>query len=80
MAVRPRRPEPVAELPDSGVRFSTVIAWQITMEALVDSLDEPYRETMRLRCSRTSTTSIAALGHPSAPCVSLAKARDLLWL
>ena len=83
MSVRPRRAEPVAELPDSGVRFSTVIAWQITMEALVDSLDEPYRETMRLQVfENLDYEAIAArLDIPIGTVRSrLAKARDLLWV
>jgi RNA polymerase sigma-70 factor (ECF subfamily) len=52
------------------------------MEALVDSLDEPYRETMRLQVFENLDyeTIAARLGIPIGTVRSrLAKARDLLW-
>ena len=82
MAVRPRRAEPIAEAPEKGARFSTVVAFRITMEALVDSLAEPYRETMWLQVfENLGYEEIAArLGVPVGTVRSrLAKARDLLW-
>jgi len=82
MAVRPRRADPIAEPPEKGVRFSTVVAFRITMEALVDSLAEPYRETMWLQVfDNLGYEEIAArLGVPVGTVRSrLAKARDLLW-
>lgn len=82
MSVRPRRAEPVAEPPETSARFSTVVAFRITMEALVDSLAEPYRETMRLQVFEgLGYEEIAArLGVPIGTVRSrLAKARDLLW-
>jgi RNA polymerase sigma-70 factor (ECF subfamily) len=82
MSVRPRRAEPIAVLPETGARFSTVVAFRITMEALVDSLDEPYRETMRLQVfENLGYDEIATrLGVPIGTVRSrLAKARALLW-
>src|SRR5437763_10998959 len=51
MAIRPRKSdaEPVAEPPAASARFSSIVAYRVTMEALVDGLAEPYRETMRLQ-------------------------------
>src|SRR5204862_1960078 len=51
MAVRPRKSdaEPVAEPPASSARFSSIVAFRVTMEALVEGLAEPYRETLRLQ-------------------------------
>ena len=83
MAVRPRRAEPVAELPETSARFSSVIAWRVTMEALVDGLDDPYRETMRLQVFENLDyeTIASRLGIPVGTVRSrLAKARDQLWL
>ncbi|HZQ85962.1 MAG TPA: sigma-70 family RNA polymerase sigma factor [Acidimicrobiales bacterium] len=83
MSVRPRRAEPVAEPPETSARFSTVVAFRITMEALVDGLDEPYRETMRLQVfENLGYEEIATrLGVPIGTVRSrLAKARDLLWV
>jgi RNA polymerase sigma-70 factor (ECF subfamily) len=83
MSVRPRRAEPIAEPPETSARFSTVVAFRITMEALVDGLDEPYRETMRLQVfENLGYDEIASrLGIPVGTVRSrLAKARDLLWI
>ena len=84
MAVRPRKSdaEPVAEPEAPSARFSTLIAYRMTMEALVDGLPDPYRETMRLQVSEDlDYDAIAArLGIPVGTVRSrLAKARDLLW-
>jgi RNA polymerase sigma-70 factor, ECF subfamily len=82
MAVRPRQAEPVAEPPESSARFSSIVAFRVTMETLVEGLAEPYRETMRLQVfENLDYEAIAArLGVPIGTVRSrLAKARDLLW-
>src|SRR5205823_11086230 len=84
MAVRPRKSdaEPVAEPPASSARFSSIIAFQVTLEALVDGLAEPYRETLRLQLfENLDYANIAArLGVPVGTVRSrLAKARQQLW-
>ena len=84
MAVRPRKSdaEPVAEPPAAAARFSSIVAYRVTMETLVASLPEPYRETMRLQVfENLDYDGIAErLGVPIGTVRSrLAKARDLLW-
>src|SRR5205823_8361680 len=84
MAVRPRKSdaEPVAEPPASSARFSSIVAFRVTMEALVEGLAEPYRETLRLQVfENLDYEAIAArLGVPIGTVRSrLAKARELLW-
>ena len=84
MAVRPRKTdaEPVAEPPASSARFSSIVAYRVTMEALVEGLPEPYRETMRLQVfENLDYDGIAErLRVPIGTVRSrLAKARDLLW-
>ncbi len=49
MVLRRRQAEPVEEPPAASARFSSVVAGRLTIEALVDSLPEPYRETLRLQ-------------------------------
>ena len=84
MAVRPRKSdaEPVAELPASAARFSSIIAFRVSMETLVDRLPEPYRETLKLQIfDNLDYDAIAGrLGVPIGTVRSrLAKARQLLW-
>ena len=84
MAVRPRKSdaEPVAEPPAASARFSSIIAFRVSMEALVDGLPEPYRETLKLQIFESlDYDAIAArLGVPIGTVRSrLAKARQLLW-
>jgi len=84
MAVRPRKSdaEPVAEPPAASARFSSIIAFRVSMEALVDGLPEPYRETLKLQVfENLDYDAIAArLGVPIGTVRSrLAKARQLLW-
>jgi RNA polymerase sigma-70 factor (ECF subfamily) len=84
MAVRPRKSdaEPVAEPPAANTRFSSIIAFRLSMEALVDGLPEPYRETLKLQAfENLDYDAIAArLGVPIGTVRSrLAKARQLLW-
>ena len=84
MAVRPRKAdaEPVAEPPASSARFSSIVAYRVTMEALVESLAEPYRQTMHLQVfENLDYEGIAErLDVPIGTVRSrLAKARDLLW-
>src|SRR5581483_5277843 len=84
MAVRPRKSdaEPVAEPPASAARFSSIIAFRVSMEALVDGLPEPYRETLKLQVfDNLDYDAIAErLGVPIGTVRSrLAKARQLLW-
>ena len=84
MAIRPRKSdaEPVAEPPASSARFSSIVAYRVTMETLVDGLPEPYRETMRLQVfENLDYDGIAErLQIPIGTVRSrLAKARDLLW-
>ncbi|HVL04765.1 MAG TPA: sigma-70 family RNA polymerase sigma factor [Acidimicrobiales bacterium] len=81
MAVRRRQDEPVEELPATAARFSSVVAGRLTIEALVDTLAEPYRETLRLQLyDNLDYHGIARrLGVPVGTVRSrLAKARDLL--
>jgi RNA polymerase sigma-70 factor, ECF subfamily len=84
MAVRPKKSdaEPVAEPPGGNARFSSIIALRVSMEALVDGLAEPYRETLRLQVfENLDYEQIAArLEVPVGTVRSrLAKARQLLW-
>lgn len=84
MAVRPRKSdaEPVAEPPAANTRFSSIIAFRLSMEALVDGLPEPYRETLKLQAfENLDYDAIAArLGVPIGTVRSrLGKARQLLW-
>jgi len=84
MAIRPRKSdaEPVAEPPASSARFSSIIAFRVSMETLVDGLPEPYRETLKLQIfGNLEYEAIAArLGVPIGTVRSrLAKARQLLW-
>jgi len=84
MAVRPRKSdaEPVAEPPAAAARFSSIIAFRVSMETLVDGLPEPYRETLKLQIfDNLDYEAIAArLGVPIGTVRSrLAKARQLLW-
>jgi RNA polymerase sigma-70 factor (ECF subfamily) len=84
MAVRPKKSdaEPVAEPPAASARFSSIIAFRVSMEALVDGLPEPYRETMKLQAfENIDYGGIAGrLGVPIGTVRSrLAKARELLW-
>jgi RNA polymerase sigma-70 factor (ECF subfamily) len=84
MAVRPRKSdaEPVAEPPAASARFSSIVAFRVSMDALVEGLPEPYRETMKLQISdNLDYESIAVrLGVPVGTVRSrLAKARELLW-
>jgi RNA polymerase sigma-70 factor (ECF subfamily) len=84
MAVRPRKSdaEPVAEPPAASARFSSIVAFRLSMEALVDGLPEPYQETMKLQAfENLDYEAIAArLDIPVGTVRSrLAKARQLLW-
>ena len=84
MAVRPRKSdaEPVAEPPAASARFSSIIAFRLSMEALVEGLPEPYRETLQLQIfDNLDYEGIAVrLGVPVGTVRSrLAKARQLLW-
>ena len=84
MAVRPKKSdaEPVPEPPATSARFSSIVAYRLTMETLVDGLPEPYRETMRLQVfENLDYEGIAArLDVPIGTVRSrLAKARGLLW-
>jgi RNA polymerase sigma-70 factor (ECF subfamily) len=84
MAVRPRKSdaEPVAEPPAAAARFSSIIAFRVSMETLVDGLPEPYRETLKLQVFENLDYDAIAerLGVPIGTVRSrLAKARQLLW-
>jgi RNA polymerase sigma-70 factor, ECF subfamily len=84
MAVRPRKSdaEPVAEPPAARTRFSSIVAFRISIESLVEGLPEPYRETMKLQIfDDLGYDAIAKrLGVPVGTVRSrLAKARELLW-
>ena len=84
MAVRPRKSdaEPVAEPPAASARFSSIVAFRVSMETLVDGLPEPYRETMKLQVFESlDYEAIAArLDIPVGTVRSrLAKGRQLLW-
>jgi RNA polymerase sigma-70 factor (ECF subfamily) len=84
MAIRPRKSdaEPVAEPPAASARFSSIVAYRVTMETLIAGLPEPYQETMRLQVfENLDYDGIAArLQVPIGTVRSrLAKARDLLW-
>jgi RNA polymerase sigma-70 factor, ECF subfamily len=81
MAVRPRTAEPVADVPAGGARFSSIVAFRVSMEALVDGLPEPYRQTMKLQVFENLDYEAIAtrLDIPIGTVRSrLAKARDLL--
>jgi RNA polymerase sigma-70 factor, ECF subfamily len=84
MAVRPRKSdaEPVAEPPAAAARFSSIVAFRVSIEALVESLPDPYRETLKLQVfENLGYDAIAVrLGVPIGTVRSrLAKARQLLW-
>ena len=84
MAIRPRKSdaEPVAEPPAASARFSSIVAYRVTMETLIAGLPEPYQETMRLQVfENLDYDGIAARLHVPIGTVRsrLAKARDLLW-
>jgi RNA polymerase sigma-70 factor (ECF subfamily) len=49
MAIRRRQADPMEDLPAATARFSSVLATRLSIEALVDGLPEPYRETLRLQ-------------------------------
>lgn len=49
MALRRRADEPVEELPEVSGRFSSVVVGRLRIEAVVDSLPEPYASTLRLQ-------------------------------
>jgi RNA polymerase sigma-70 factor (ECF subfamily) len=81
MAVRRRQAEPVAEPPGASARFSSVVAGRLTIEALVDGLPEPYRQTLRLQLFDNLDYDAIA-GRLEVPVGTvrsrLAKARELL--
>ena len=84
MAVRPRKSDadPHPEPPETPTRFSSIVAYRISIESLVDGLPEPYRETMRLQIFEDLDYETIAerLGVPVGTVRSrLAKARELLW-
>lgn len=84
MAVRPRKAdaEPVPEPPARSARFSSIIAFRMSMETLIDGLPEPYRETLKLQIFENLDYDAIAtrLGVPIGTVRSrLAKARQLLW-
>lgn len=81
MALRRRQAEPVEDVPGDSARFSSVVIGRLTIEALVDGLPEPYRETLQLQLqAQLDYEAIAArLGVPVGTVRSrLAKARELL--
>lgn len=81
MSLRRRQAEPVEEIPATGARFSSVVAGRMTIERIVDSLPEPYRETLRLQLFDSLEYDAIAerLGVPVGTVRSrLAKARKLL--
>ena len=81
MSLRRRQDEPVEELPATGTRFSSVVAGRMTIERLVGSLPEPYRETLQLQLFESLEYDAIAerLGVPVGTVRSrLAKARELL--
>lgn len=49
MTLRRRADEPVEELPEASGRISSVVVGRLRIEALVDSLPEPYASTLRLQ-------------------------------
>jgi len=84
MAVRPRKsdadlhPEP----PAGQTRFSSIVAFRLSIESLVEALPEPYRETMKLQIVEDLDYDAIAvrLGIPVGTVRSrLSKARELLW-
>jgi RNA polymerase sigma-70 factor (ECF subfamily) len=65
-----------------NARFSSIIAFRVTIETLVDGLPEPYRATMKLQVfENLDYEAIAArLDIPVGTVRSrLAKGRQLLW-
>jgi RNA polymerase sigma-70 factor (ECF subfamily) len=81
MALRRRQMGPVEEAPASSTRFSSIVVGRLTIEALIDGLPEPYRETLRLQLfDNCGYDAIAKrLDIPIGTVRSrLAKARDLL--
>lgn len=76
-----RRSDPVDRSPVQGGRFSSVVAGRLTIEAVIDALPDPYRETMRLQLF--DNLDYEAIGHRLGVPIGtvrsrLAKARDLL--
>ena len=81
MSLRRRQAEPVEVLPETGARFSSVVAGRMTIERMVGSLPEPYRETLQLQLFESLEYDAIAerLGVPVGTVRSrLAKARELL--
>jgi RNA polymerase sigma factor (sigma-70 family) len=82
MTLRRRQPQPTAEEgPDTGVRFTSVVANRLTISDLIDSLPEPYSETLRLQLFEDLDYEAIAtrLQIPIGTVRSrLAKAKDLL--
>ena len=81
MSLRRRQAEPVEEVPEAGARFSSVVVGRMTIERIVDSLAEPYRETLRLQLFESLEYDAIAerLGVPVGTVRSrLAKAREML--
>ncbi len=81
MALRRRQSEPVEVSPGQITRFSSMVAGRLTIEALIDGLPEPYRETFKLQLfENLSYGAIAArLGVPIGTVRSrLAKSKGLL--
>lgn len=84
MAVRPRKSDadPHPEPPATPARFSSIVAFRVSIESLVDGLPEPYGETMRLQIFEDLDYETIAerLGVPVGTVRSrLARARELLW-
>jgi RNA polymerase sigma factor (sigma-70 family) len=69
------------QLPESSARFSSVVVGRLAIEEVVNSLPEPYRETLRLQAfANLDYDAIAErLAVPVGTVRSrLAKARELL--
>lgn len=82
MMLRRRTPQPTGEEgPDAGVRFTSIVANRLTISDVIDSLPEPYGETLRLQLfDDLDYEAIAVrLQIPIGTVRSrLAKAKDLL--
>ncbi|CAN5796795.1 RNA polymerase sigma factor RpoE [soil metagenome] len=81
MSLRRRQALPVEEIPETGARFSSMIAGRQTIKAIIEGLPDPYRETLSLQLyADLDYDAIAGrLGVPVGTVRSrLAKARDLL--
>jgi RNA polymerase sigma-70 factor (ECF subfamily) len=81
MTLRQRQVEPMEQLPESSARFSSVVVGRLAIEEVVNSLPEPYRETLRLQVfANLDYDAIAQrLAVPVGTVRSrLAKARELL--